>query len=177
MTLLLTSFAPWKAHQTTNSSDDLVMLLRDRRCLPARTRLLRHLPVHFQLAPGQVISALYQHRPSTVVCCGMAETRSLLNLERYGHGHRDRHETPIDLAALTAGLQWTQISHDAGDFVCNALYYQLLGHVQKHDLNIQCLFVHVPPLNEYNREPIMRDCGTVLSRLQARSSASQLTAA
>jgi len=177
MTLLLTSFAPWKAHQTTNSSDDLVLLLHDRGWLPATTQLLRHLPVHFQLAPGQVISAMYQYRPTTVVCCGMAETRSLLNLERYGRGHRDRHETPIDLGAIAAGLQWTEISQDAGNFVCNALYYELLGHVQKHDLDIQCLFVHVPPLNEYNREPLMQDFAAILSQLQARSSGSQLTAA
>ena len=177
MSLLITSFAPWKAHQATNSSDDLILLLRDRQGLPAQTQLMRHLPVHFQLAPGQVISALYQHRPGTVVCCGMAEARSRLNLERYAHGHRDRRETPIDLDQLAAELPWTEISHDAGDYVCNGLYYDLLDHVHKHRLNIQCLFVHVPPLTPYNREPVMRDFAIVLERLQAGRSTAQLSAA
>lgn len=177
MSLLITSFAPWKAHQTTNSSDDLLMLLRDRQGLPAQARLLRHLPVHFQLAPSQVIAALYQHRPTTVVCCGMAEARSRLNLERYAHGARDRYETPINLDHLAAELSWTDISHDAGNYVCNALYYDLLSHVRKHDLNVHCLFVHVPPLTDYNREPVMRDFAIVLARLQSGRSAGHLSAA
>ncbi len=49
MTLLLTSFAPWKAHQSTNASDDLIALLSARQQLPPNTRLIRHLPVHVQL--------------------------------------------------------------------------------------------------------------------------------
>lgn len=177
MSLLITSFAPWKAHQTTNSSDDLILLLRDRQSLPAQAQLLRQLPVHFQLAPGQVIAALYQHRPATVVCCGMAEGRSRLNLERYAHGSRDRYETSLDLASIAAELPWTEISHDAGDYVCNALYYDVLDHVQKHRLNIQCLFVHVPPLTHYNREPVMQDFAIVLERLHAGRSVGHLSAA
>ncbi|NEQ46400.1 MAG: peptidase C15 [Leptolyngbya sp. SIOISBB] len=166
MTLLITTFAPWKAHQTTNSSDDLVASLYELRLLPTQTRLVRNLPVHFQLAPSQVIAAVYQHRPTTVICCGMAETRSRLNLERYAHGPGERFETPLNLSQLAAGLKWTTISHNAGNFVCNALYYELLRHIQKHDLGIQSLFLHVPLLNNYNRQPLIQDCVSVLSRLQ-----------
>ena len=177
MTLLITTFAPWKAHQATNSSDDLVALLCNNRLLPTQTHLLRHVPVHFQLAPSQVIAAVYQHRPTTVICCGMAERRSHLNLERYAHGPGERYETPLNLSPLTAGLQWTRISHDAGNFVCNALYYQLLGHIQKHDLAVQGLFLHVPLLNDYNRQLLTQDCVSVLSRLQMGKSLARLPAA
>lgn len=173
MTLLITTFAPWKAHQTSNSSDDLVASLYEHQLLPTQTQWVRHLPVHFQLAPSQVIAAVYQHRPTTVVCCGMAETRSRLNLERYAHGPGERFETPLNLPQLAAGLQWTTISHNAGNFVCNALYYELLKHIQKQGLLVQSLFLHVPPLNRYNRHPLIHDCVSVLSRLQTDTALTQ----
>ncbi|MEM6838929.1 MAG: peptidase C15 [Cyanobacteria bacterium P01_C01_bin.120] len=170
MTLLLTSFAPWKAHQVSNDSDDLIMLLHDRQRLPKSTQLLRHLPVHFQLAPAQVIAALDQHRPTTVVCCGLAETRSRLNLERDAHNPpAPCLSTSIDLPQLADGLPWTTISYDAGTFVCNALYYELLSHIGKHNLSIRALFVHVPPLTKDNREPLMTDMARLLQRLQGQS--------
>ncbi|MEM6521575.1 MAG: peptidase C15 [Cyanobacteria bacterium P01_D01_bin.71] len=177
MTLLITSFAPWKAHQASNASDDLIMLLRDRQRLPQPIRLLRQLPVHFQLAPAQVIAALYQYRPTTVVCCGMAETRSLLNLEQYAHGaDAARLSTSINLQQLAAGLRWTTISHDAGTFVCNALYYELLRYIHRHNLDIRALFVHVPLLTSDNCEPLMNDMASLLSRLQERAVLADLAA-
>lgn len=165
MTLLLTTFAPWKAHQYTNASDDLVELLEARRQLPPHTVLLRRLPVHFQLAPCQVLSAMLKQRPAVVVCCGMAERRSLLNLEKYAHRQGQRLETAIDLQTLCAQTQWTEISHDAGNYVCNDLYYQLLSYVNQYRLPIHCLFVHVPPLTPYNREPLVDDFSIILSQL------------
>ncbi len=173
MTLLITTFAPWKAHQTTNSSDDLVASLCNHRLLPKQTQVLRNLPVHFQLAPSQVIAAVYQYRPTMVICCGMAETRSQLSLERYAHGPEERLETPLNLSHLAAGLKWTTISHNAGNFVCNALYYEVLRHLQKHNLDVQGLFLHVPRLNNYNRQPLIQDCVSVLSRLEMGTTWSQ----
>lgn len=166
MTLLLTSFAPWKAHQESNSSDDLVYLLAERKQLPTNTILIRRLPVHFQLAPCQVLSALFQYKPDTVVCCGMAESRSLLNLERYGRSHHDRLETSLDLEQLCEHTKWTTISEDAGNYVCNALYFQLLAHIRQNDLATRALFIHVPPLNAYNREAIAQDLHKILAELE-----------
>ena len=178
MSLLVTSFAPWRAHQTTNASDDLLALLQRRQQLPKHTQVIRHLPVHYQLAPCQVLSAMLKQRPSAVVCCGMAEQRSLLNLERYAHHQGHRLETSINLPQLCAETQWTEISHDAGDYVCNDLYYRLLAYVNQHRLSIHCLFVHVPPLSQYNREPLVYDLATILSRLSSmRQESPQLTAA
>ncbi len=166
MALLITTFAPWKAHQTTNSSEELLSLVLAQYNLSPSVRLLRNLPVHFQLAPAQVLSALYQHPPTTVICCGMAEQRSHLNLERYAHHAGTRLETTVDLPQLAAGREWSTISHDAGNFVCNALYYRLLEHINDNRLTMQGLFIHIPPLTDYNRQPLLQDFVNVLSRLQ-----------
>ena len=164
--LLLTSFAPWRAHQHSNASDDLIGLLQSRNQIPAGTVLIRHLPVHFQLAPCQVISTMVKVHPAVVVCCGMAEQRSLLTLERYARQEGHCHQTTLNLTQLRTGTQYTEISDDAGTYVCNHLYYRLLGYVQKHQWPIQCLFVHVPPITEHNHEFLVHDFALMLSRLQ-----------
>ena len=172
--LLLTSFAPWRAHQPSNTSDDLIALLQSRNQIPEDTTLIRHLPVHFQLAPCRVISTIIKVRPSVVVCCGMAENRFLLTLERYARHENTLLETSLKLHQLCADTRWTTISNDAGTYVCNSLYYQLLAYVQKHKWPIQCLFVHVPLLTEHNRELIAYDFSLMLPRLQATQTSLKL---
>ena len=175
--LLVTSFAPWRAHQPSNASDDLIGLLQSKNQIPADTVLIRHLPVHFQLAPCQVISAMVKVRPRVVVCCGMAEQRSLLTLEKYGRQEDHVYQTHLNLTQLYTGTRWTKISDDAGTYVCNHLYYQLLAYIQKHRWPIQCLFVHVPPITKHNREFLVYDFALILSRLKAPAKQLELTAA
>lgn len=168
--LLITSFAPWRAHQRSNSSDDLIALLESQNQIPADTALIRHLPVNFQLAPCRVISEITRTCPTIVVCCGMAEQRLLLSLERYGRSQEQTLETSIDLSRLCTGTYSTVISHDAGNYVCNHLYHQLLNHIQMKRTPIQCLFVHVPLLTRQNRDLLASDFALILSRLSQMAS-------
>ncbi|MEO1095891.1 MAG: peptidase C15 [Cyanobacteria bacterium J06638_28] len=164
--LLLTSFAPWRAHQLSNTSDDLLALLQSRGQIPEDTVLLRQLPVHFQLAPTEVISTLVTAKPAVVVCCGMAETRTHLTLERYGRFEGEHLATSLDLTQLAAGTYWTDISEDAGDYVCNYLYFRLLAYIQKSNLPTYGLFVHVPLLTPENQELIAYDLALMLRQLK-----------
>ncbi|NER78903.1 MAG: peptidase C15 [Leptolyngbya sp. SIO1D8] len=175
--LLLTSFAPWRAHQPSNTSDDLIGLLQTRNQIPERTILVRQLPVHFQLAPCQVISAMVKTCPSVVVCCGMAEKRTFLTLEQYARWENKRLETSLKLPQLCIGTRWTDISRNAGTYVCNHLYYSLLAYVKKHRWPTQCLFVHVPLLTQHNQELVAHDFANILFRLQTSQTSSVFTAA
>jgi pyroglutamyl-peptidase len=156
-TLLLTSFETWLPHQKSNSSDDLLNELIDRNLLPENCYLLRKLPVNFDLAPYQVITKIKELQPDVILCCGMAESRPLLTVESNGKSEQDIVFTPLPLRKLMQGLQATEISHDAGKFVCNALYYSVLKFMQVHQLPSHCLFVHVPVLQTENREAIVHD--------------------
>lgn len=165
--LLLTSFATWEAHQRSNTSDDLIGLLQASGQLPATTQLMRHLPVDFQLAPLQVIAAMVRLRPAVVVCCGMAEGRSLLTLEKFGRRSGQVQATDLNLVQLCEGTAYTALSQDAGSYVCNHLYYEILAFIQKHSLSVHCLFVHVPLITDHNRERLIRDFALMVSRLSA----------
>lgn len=163
--MLLTTFAPWRAHQPSNAADDLVAHLHQQNLLPAEATVLRQIPVSFELAPIRVIAKVLELRPAVVVCCGMAEGRSQLNLERYGKGSDQARETSLPLGDLVAETHLTAISDCAGDYVCNHLYYRLLGAIAQHRCPTQALFVHIPPLTAANRPLFARDLALILKRL------------
>ncbi|MBD2037468.1 peptidase C15 [Leptolyngbya sp. FACHB-321] len=170
--LLLTSFDIWEPHHVSNASDDLLAAMEQQRllaCIEAKIKLLRKVPVDFVLAPQQVIAESDALKPDLILCCGMAESRTLLTLESNAK-HQLDHQldilwTTIDIERLVGKMLFTKVSHDAGAFVCNHLYYSVLKHIESHRLCCQCLFVHVPVLTKTNLSLILKDFYTLLQML------------
>lgn len=163
--LLLTSFDTWQPHQRSNASDDLLAALLATNPAPGQLHFVRQLPVDFQLAPAQLLQHFQSLQPDVVICCGMAEARSQLTVESNGKHQEEIRYTSLDLEPLIAALPMTQISHDAGDYVCNWLYYSVLKYIQEQQVKSHCLFVHVPVLNDSNFRPIFQDFSTLVQRL------------
>ncbi|MBD2233427.1 hypothetical protein [Phormidium tenue] len=170
--MLLTTFAPWRAHQPSNAADDLIAHLQQQQQLPPGTTVLRHIPVSFELAPIRVMAKLVELQSPVVVCCGMAEGRSHLHLERYGKEKDIALETSLPLAGLLTNTQLSGVSDDAGTYVCNHLYYQLLGAIAQHRWPTQALFVHIPPLTAATRPIFAHDLALILKRLTLLASRS-----
>ncbi|MFE4105676.1 pyroglutamyl-peptidase I family protein [Almyronema epifaneia] len=166
--LLLTSFRPWRAHQVSNAADDLLVWLQQQALLPDNTVLLRQLPVSFQLAPAEVIAKIVWFQPRCVICCGMAENRHQLSLERQGICNNQPLQTSLHLPTLLQGTGLTEISEDAGTYVCNHLYFQVLQFLKQKSVNCQALFVHVPPLNQANLLTIAQDFCQILRQLSTQ---------
>jgi pyroglutamyl-peptidase len=172
---LLTSFDIWQPHQRSNASDDLLELVLaefEQRPLggvgdrPApQIHTLRKLPVDFDQAPAAVLAQVTALQPELIVCCGMAESRSALTVESNGKFQSDIRFTAIALPALVQSLRHTHISHDAGDFVCNHLYYRLLQHIAEQQLPSRGLFLHVPVLTAENQAKVVEDAIALLTRL------------
>jgi pyroglutamyl-peptidase len=158
-------------HQSSNSSDDLILELLQYRTVSPSLHVARQLPVDFQQAPLQVIALVNRLRPDGVVCCGMSEQRSQLTLESRAIARHETLTTPFDLDELATGLPHVTISDDAGRFVCNYLYYSLLRYIRDQRLSTRCLFVHVPVLTEENRSHLLNDFQKVLHRVGHGSSA------
>jgi len=169
--LLLTSFTTWKPEHVSNSSDDLLGLLQTQVTGEWANQLdfVRQLPVDFEAAPREAIAHFQRLQPDAMVCFGMAETRDRLNLERQAVWEEQPRQTRLDLSWLSEGLAFTDISDDAGGFVCNRLYHALLEHLQGAVTPLPsapvALFIHVPLLTEDNRAPILQDSWEILQRL------------
>ncbi|MEM7796631.1 MAG: peptidase C15 [Cyanobacteria bacterium P01_C01_bin.118] len=159
--LLITSFRPWKAHQDINTSD--VLLERVKTKLPENAIALHRLPVNFDLAPMEVLSHIVQYRPKLVICCGMAEKRDTLTVEKWGTYNYQQLTTSIDLENLIQQTIHTHISYDAGNFVCNRLYYRVLQHLEHK--SAAALFVHVPLITPANQAIIEFDFLKIVEHL------------
>lgn len=164
--LLLTSFETWLPHQKSNTSDDLLGEVSRLESFPPTRTLLRKLPVENQLASDRVLAAIETLQPTGIICCGMAEKRSQLTLESQATRGKDILPTTVNLDKLVAKLAVTAISNDAGDFVCNYLYYSVLEYLNRQNLPIPCLFVHVPPIDSDNLAPILADFTIVCQELE-----------
>ncbi len=168
--ILITSFVPWLAHQKSNSSDDLIAALQDRGKLPADSVWLRHVPVCFELAPTLVISEMQKLRPRAVICCGMAENRARLSVEQRAveqqtAGTERILQTSVNVQALLKETTHSEVSYDAGRYVCNHLYYQVLAAIDSSSLDTVAIFVHVPILNDQNMAVMSSDFLKISSAL------------
>lgn len=173
-TVLLTGFDPFGG-ATRNPSSEAVRALQGATLAGHRVQALE-LPTVFGVAWQVLHTALRQHRPALVVCVGQAGGRSGFHIERValnlddaripdnaGQQPRDRPIEPgaptayfsrLPLQAVVAGLHAqglpAEVSHSAGTFVCNHVFYRLM-HALATEPELQGTrggFVHVPWLPE-----------------------------
>lgn len=162
--VLLTCFGPFGPHAVnpTEAITDAVA-----RSVGCRRRCL---PTSLVAAPAALLDALATP-PVAVVATGLAATRSQVTVERIASnladfevedvdGARprcapvvpdgpDEWLTAVDLPGLVQAIERTgvpvAISDSAGTYVCNALYFHLLGWARPR--GVPAVFVHLPPLD------------------------------
>ena len=161
--ILLTSFDTWLPHQKSNASDDLLEEIAQFNLLSPYLILLRKLPVDVEKASCAAIALVNEFHPDVIICCGMAEQRTQLTVESNATCGDITLATRVDLEQLVTGSNRIEISHDAGKFVCEGLYYSILEYLYENQLNIPCIFVHVPVLTE-NSAGIIADFKLILHK-------------
>ncbi|NJL02920.1 MAG: peptidase C15 [Spirulinaceae cyanobacterium RM2_2_10] len=169
MSVLLTSFQTWQPHQISNSSDDLIRLLLEQPTPGVTLHCLRRLPVETATASQLVLRAIRACQPDWVLCGGMAETRSRLSLESNARCGDRQLFSRLDLPSLVSQLATTEISDDAGRFVCEDVYFAVLDYLQQSNGSSRCLFVHVPVLTVENQAAIVADMQRLLAVLAAQT--------
>ena len=163
--ILLTSFDTWLPHQKSNSSDDLLNEISNLNYTHPQLTFLRRLPVDVQIASCRVIAKINKIQPSGIICCGMAQRRPKLTIESNATWGNRVVKTSVDLSQLVAGSDGIEISHDAGKFVCECLYYSVLNYISELHLNTHCIFVHIPILTERNFAGIVADFQIIICRM------------
>ncbi len=169
--LLITSFAPWLAHQPANSSDQLLVELAQMPdfspALANSVAMFRQLPVNLPVARSLTIAKFQQLRPQILLCCGMAESRQKLSLEAEAVWGDSVLRTGLDVEQLASSLPDTVVSHDAGRFVCNSLYHAMLNYVSSYP-DCHALFLHVPLLTAQNRSSLVQEFRALVDLLLAK---------
>ncbi|MBD1899522.1 peptidase C15 [Trichocoleus sp. DQ-A3] len=163
--ILLTSFTTWLPHQKSNASDDLLQEVGNLDALSLSLSFLRQLPVDVAQASDRVFAKINELQPDAIICCGMAESRTQLSVESCAACGTTLLKTSVNLEKLLTGSVATEISDDAGKFVCEGLYYSVLDYLQERQINSRCIFVHVPILTPENSSGIMADFLCILKNL------------
>lgn len=161
--ILITGFAPFGGEQV-NPSWQAVTMLAARTAVDAV-----ELPCEFSASLRVLRSAIDEHQPELVVCVGQAGGRASVSLERVAVNLADARipdnagAQPIDTpvvprgpvgyfstlpvkacaAAIRAAGIPASVSHTAGTYVCNHVFYGLM-HLLADLPGVRGGFVHVP---------------------------------
>jgi pyroglutamyl-peptidase len=167
--ILVTGFEAFDK-STLNPSAEIVKALKGDDLVTAI------LPVVFGQASAQLRELIDLHKPSAVLCLGLAVGRSEITPERIAinlenariadnAGNQpleqrimadgpDGHFSTLPLEKMVASMKAAgipaSISLSAGTFVCNHIFYVLQDYLK--DSSIKSGFMHVPLMDEQRRE-------------------------
>jgi pyroglutamyl-peptidase len=166
--VLVTGFEPFGGADV-NASQKLVEALA---CEPPDGLELATavLPVAWGRAEDELVHVLEREQPELVVCFGQADGRAHIEVERFAlnfdegsdeEGEERRaeisadepvaHRSSLKVDAVVEALRADGIpaaaSRDAGGFLCNHVFYALMGALAKRT-GVRGGFVHVPLLPE-----------------------------
>jgi pyroglutamyl-peptidase len=183
MSVLATGFEPFGKHEVNPSQ------------LVAQELGGVVLPVSYARAAEELRAAIREHEPDVVVCFGLADDREEISVERFAHNLDEattidndeaagsgaeidpagplayRATLPVDAiveALREAGIP-AGISRDAGGFLCNHVFYVLMGALGKNQVGG---FVHVPPLTVISESELVRAAHVIVEACEQRRSSS-----
>lgn len=170
--VLVTGFDPF-AGDGINPSQAIVAALNGKRI--ARHRIVGAiLPTEFARSLGRLEKLIHTHRPVLVLAVGQAGGREGISLERVAINLIDARiadnagDQPVDVAVVADGPNayfatlpikamlarlraagiTASISHTAGTFVCNQVFYGLAHIAATQHPSMRSGFIHVPYLPE-----------------------------
>jgi pyroglutamyl-peptidase len=161
--ILATGFEPFGGSEV-NPSQQLVEALEGQVATAV-------LPVVYATAANELRGAVRAAHPDIVLCFGVSESREVITIERFAHNLDEATTTdndgaagsgleidpvgpaaypatiPVDdlVAALNAEGIAAEPSRDAGGFLCNHVFYVLMGLLEDEWPGALGGFVHVPP--------------------------------
>ena len=170
-TLLLTGFEPFDG-EAVNPSWAVAQALHGQ-VIGGALVVAVQLPCVFATALAALQAALTAHQPRWVLALGLAGSRSAISVERLAvnlvdariadnagaqpvdepvvRGGPAAYFTGLPAKALVARLQQAglaaELSHSAGSFVCNQVFYGLM-HGLAATPQVVAGFIHLPPLPE-----------------------------
>jgi len=176
--ILLTGFEPFGGDRTNPS---IVVARRAAELLieARQPAIAVELPCVFADAPVALHHAMDAYRPELVVCTGLNAAADGLRLERAALNLIDARipdnsgSQPVDvpvvpggpaayfttlpvkraLAALRGAGMPAQVSHSAGTYVCNQVFYELMHFLANDPGGTRGGFVHVPPTGAEGADP------------------------
>jgi pyroglutamyl-peptidase len=169
-TVLVTAFEPFGG-ETINASWAAARALDGWRCGDT-VAVARRLPCVYDACVAEFVEAFERLRPEAVLMTGQAARRAVVSVEsvaRNGAGASaadnggvvrseiasegpallEATVRPVDVArAIRAAGLPARVSTNAGDYVCNHLFYEALRYLRRQAPGTPAVFVHLPATPE-----------------------------
>jgi pyroglutamyl-peptidase len=172
-TILMTGFDPFGGEQT-NPSWEAVKALHDKTIVDTHRIQVLQLPCEFDRSLALLTAQIQALQASIVICVGQAGGRPDISIERVAINLNDARipdnagQQPVDTPVVAAGdaayfsslpvktiMQTLRqrgipasLSHTAGTYVCNHVFYGLMHYASQHPELQRAGFVHIPYLPE-----------------------------
>lgn len=170
--VLVTGFDPFGG-EPVNPALESVMKLKGLKTQDYQV-VVCEIPTVFDKALDHLYAAMDEIQPDIVICVGQAGGRSEISMERVAINVNDARipdnegNQPIDTPVAPDGpvAYWStlpikaavkemqeqgipaSVSHTAGTFLCNHLFYGLMHHIAQSNSLIRGGFIHIPLLPE-----------------------------
>lgn len=181
MRILLTGFEPFGAVKS-NPSEFVVRKIAECARDGGDDLIAEILPTEFSAAGRKIRRLIRALRPDAVICLGVAASRQKICLERIALNMDDealpdnaglvRSGRPIvrdgplayqstlplkrmQQALAKAGIP-AAISHHAGTYVCNHVFYMARHETERMNRGTLCGLLHLPPLREPGKKSKVR---------------------
>jgi len=174
-TVLLTGFEPFGG-EAANPSADIACALHGRTIADHQV-VGTVLPCVFSKAGPELARLIKQYRPELIICLGLAAGRTCITPERVAINIADARiadnagEQPMDQPVVRSGpvAYWShlpttaivealqargipaEVSHSAGTFVCNHVFYGLMHRLARGRSGARGGFIHVPHPEPHGR--------------------------
>lgn len=142
MKILMTAFAGER-----NSSRILIESL----CIAEINTLI--LKNDFSLCADQLVSAVSNQLPDTILSFGQKPHSNRLYIETQAKSDREILKTSYDISMIEESLASNKIkyklSNDAGNYLCNHIYFTGLKYIKTNGLKTKMLFIHTPDMKNF----------------------------
>ena len=135
------------------------------------------LKTEYRESEREIIELLDRIKPDKVILTGVSETDAKIKIEQIAKNNCNStipdnigfipRKSKIELNGsqiYESTFQFEEIrqrfvehsipfslSNDAGNYLCNFIYYKVLHHIKRNDLPIDCVFLHIPFFSDYGK--------------------------
>lgn len=107
----------------------------------------------FEKSKEQLIEKLKTNKYNVVYAFGQKPLIKSIYIEIIGQKENNKYLTNYDYQKLSSYLgkyYKVKISENAGNYLCNNVYYEELKYIKDNNLNIKMIFIHIPCLKNIN---------------------------
>lgn len=131
-----------------NGQDNSSKILLDKITAESKDKL--YLRNSFDTSVKQLINKIKNYE--LIISFGQAPLDTdTIKIEVIGRKEKDLYKTDFNYSKIKEDIEKigfkVYISEDAGNFLCNNLYFNGLKYINENNINCKMIFIHIPKIN------------------------------